>query len=46
MDLVIVTGLYGAGKSRAIDAVEDIGYFCVDNMPPELILVFVQLMLK
>ena len=33
MDLVIVTGLSGAGKSRAIDALEDIGYFCVDNMP-------------
>ena len=46
MDLVIVTGLSGAGKSRAIDALEDIGYFCVDNMPPELIPTFVQLILK
>ena len=32
-ELVIVTGLSGAGKSRAVDALEDIGFFCVDNMP-------------
>ena len=37
MDLLIVTGLSGAGKSRAIDALEDIGFYCVDNMPPKLI---------
>ena len=36
-ELVIVTGLSGAGKSRAVDALEDIGFFCVDNMPPKLI---------
>lgn len=46
MELVIVTGLSGAGKSRAVDALEDIGFFCVDNMPPELIPTFVQLILK
>ena len=46
MELVIVTGLSGAGKSAAVDALEDIGYFCVDNMPPELIPTFVELILK
>ena len=34
---MIVTGLSGAGKSRAVDALEDIGFYCVDNMPPQLI---------
>ncbi len=37
MDFLIVTGLSGAGKSRAVDALEDIGFYCVDNMPPQLI---------
>lgn len=37
MEIVIVTGLSGSGKSRAMDALEDIGYFCIDNMPPQLI---------
>ncbi len=46
MELVIVTGLSGAGKSAAVDALEDIGFFCVDNMPPELIPTFVKLILK
>ena len=46
MDLVIVTGRSGAGKSRAVDALEDIGFFCVDNMPPQLIPTFVELILK
>ncbi|MCI5739286.1 MAG: RNase adapter RapZ [Ruminococcus sp.] len=46
MELVIVTGLSGAGKSAAVDALEDIGYFCVDNMPPELIPTFAALILK
>lgn len=46
MEFVIVTGLSGAGKSRAADALEDIGFFCVDNMPPELIPTFVDLILK
>ena len=36
-DFLMVTGLSGAGKSRAIDALEDIGFYCVDNMPPKLI---------
>ncbi len=37
MEIVIVTGLSGSGKSRAMDALEDIGYFCIDNIPPQLI---------
>lgn len=40
MDFIIVTGLSGAGKSRAVDALEDIGFYCVDNTPPKLIPVF------
>ena len=37
MELVIVTGISGSGKSSAIKVLEDIGYFCIDNMPPQLI---------
>lgn len=37
MELIIVTGLSGAGKSTVIHAMEDIGYFCVDNLPGKLI---------
>jgi len=36
-DLVIITGLSGAGKSTAMNVFEDAGYFCVDNLPPRLI---------
>ncbi len=44
MQLVIVTGMSGAGKSRVIDTLEDIGFFCVDNMTPKLIPTFVQIL--
>lgn len=37
MKVVIITGMSGAGRSRAADWFEDQGYYCVDNMPPELI---------
>ena len=37
MDLVIVTGMSGSGKSSAVKVLEDIGFFCIDNMPPQLI---------
>lgn len=40
MQFVIVTGLSGSGKSSAINVLEDIGYYCIDNMPPELITKF------
>ncbi len=36
-DLVIITGYSGAGKSTAMNVFEDDGYFCVDNLPPEMI---------
>ena len=36
MRLLIVTGLSGAGKTLVGNALEDIGYNCVDNMPPKL----------
>lgn len=35
--VVVVTGLSGAGKSTALHALEDLGYFCVDNLPPALL---------
>lgn len=37
MELVIVTGMSGAGKTVAANALEDIGFYCIDNMPPSLI---------
>ncbi|MCC6755550.1 MAG: RNase adapter RapZ [Solirubrobacterales bacterium] len=37
VNLVVITGLSGAGKSEAIAAFEDAGYFCVDNLPPQMI---------
>jgi UPF0042 nucleotide-binding protein len=40
---VIVTGLSGSGKSHAIRALEDLGYFCVDNLPSQLIPTFAEL---
>ena len=43
MELMIVTGLSGAGKSHAVNCLEDIGYYCVDNMPPKLITEFIKL---
>ncbi len=44
-DLVIITGVSGAGKSTAMDVFEDAGYFCVDNLPPEMIRGLVDLFL-
>lgn len=41
MNLLIVTGMSGAGKSLAANALEDMGYFCVDNIPPAIIPVLV-----
>ncbi len=43
LQFVIITGLSGAGKSQAIDSFEDAGYFCVDNLPPELVPTLVDL---
>ncbi|MCR5482528.1 MAG: RNase adapter RapZ [Clostridia bacterium] len=43
MDIVIVTGLSGAGKTQAVICLEDLGYYCIDNMPPALINNFIDL---
>lgn len=42
MRFVIVTGLSGAGKTEATRSLEDLGYFCVDNLPPKLISKFAE----
>ena len=46
MEFLIVTGLSGAGTSRAVDALGDIGFYCVDNIPPKLIPTFYDLCAK
>ncbi len=43
MKFVIVTGLSGSGKSEAMKSLEDMGYYCVDNLPPSLIVKFAEL---
>jgi UPF0042 nucleotide-binding protein len=43
MNFIIVTGMSGAGKSSAINFFEDMGYYCVDNLPPTLITNFAEL---
>ena len=43
MEFLIVTGMSGAGKSQAANALEDIGFYCVDNIPPAIIPSFVEL---
>ena len=45
MEVVIITGLSGAGKTKAADWFEDKGYYCIDNMPPALIKNFIDLSL-
>lgn len=43
MQLLIVTGMSGSGKSSVMDVMEDIGFYCIDNIPPKLITQFVDL---
>jgi len=43
-ELVIITGMSGAGKTVAIQSFEDLGFFCIDNLPPALLTTFLQLM--
>lgn len=43
MEFLIVTGLSGAGKSVAMNALEDIGFYCVDNIPSKLVVTFYEL---
>ncbi|MDV2583701.1 RNase adapter RapZ, partial [Alkalibacillus haloalkaliphilus] len=44
IQIVIITGMSGAGKTVAVQSFEDLGYFCVDNLPPALIPKFVDLL--
>ncbi|MBR4509573.1 MAG: RNase adaptor protein RapZ, partial [Ruminococcus sp.] len=46
MNLLIVTGMSGSGKSSVMDVMEDVGYYCIDNIPPKLIPQFVDLCRK
>ncbi len=46
MELKIVTGMSGAGKTNLVQVLEDMGYYCVDNLPPNLFLKFVELILQ
>lgn len=43
MEVVIITGLSGAGKSQAVNCLEDLGFYCIDNMPPSLVKDFISL---
>jgi UPF0042 nucleotide-binding protein len=43
LEIVLITGMSGSGKSVALNALEDAGFFCVDNLPPELLVPFVAL---
>lgn len=43
LQLVLVTGMSGSGKSVALAALEDLGFYCVDNLPPELLAPFMEL---
>lgn len=43
LEMVLITGMSGSGKSVALHALEDAGYYCVDNLPPELLTSFVAL---
>lgn len=46
MKVIIITGLSGAGKTQAVNFLEDFGYYCIDNMPPALIKNFIDLVLS
>lgn len=43
IELLLITGMSGSGKSVALTALEDLGYYCVDNLPPELLQPFIEL---
>jgi hypothetical protein len=43
LDLTVITGLSGAGKSEVVATFEDMGYFCIDNLPPQMLPGAVQL---
>ena len=43
MNFVVVTGMSGSGKSKAMEYLEDIGYYCIDNVPPAMLTDFIKL---
>ncbi|HMM70119.1 MAG TPA: RNase adapter RapZ [Gudongella oleilytica] len=43
MEFVVITGMSGAGKSQAMKVMEDMGYYCMDNLPPALLSKFAEL---
>ncbi|MGE5389817.1 MAG: RNase adapter RapZ [Deltaproteobacteria bacterium] len=46
LSIIIITGYSGAGKTQAVNCLEDIGYYCVDNLPPVLLPKFVEMALQ
>lgn len=46
VEIVIITGMSGAGKTVAMQSFEDLGFYCIDNLPPELLVTFLDLMMK
>ena len=46
MEFVVITGMSGAGKSQAMKVMEDMGYYCMDNLPPALLSKFAELTFK
>ena len=46
LHILIITGLSGAGKTQTINVLEDMGYYCVDNLPPALLFKFVEIALQ
>lgn len=46
MELLVITGMSGAGKSQAMNVLEDMGYYCMDNLPPALLTNFAMLCLE
>jgi len=46
VEFVIITGMSGAGKSKAMNVMEDMGYYCMDNLPPALLSKFAELTFK
>ena len=46
MQFTVVTGMSGSGKSLAMNVLEDIGFYCIDNMPPQLLHKFVDLCIQ
>jgi UPF0042 nucleotide-binding protein len=46
MEMLLVTGLSGSGKSQAVNVIEDMGYYCIDNIPAALIPTFIDICSK